>query len=67
MENYPDAVHVFNHCYVVKFMNEKLDDKRRKVYRLEKDKNKRKILKRIRYLLLGIWYRHLIETIQDKA
>ena len=32
MENCPDAVHVFDHFHVVKLMNEKLDDIRRKVY-----------------------------------
>ena len=34
-------------------MNEKLDDIRRKVYSIEKDVNKRKVLKGTRYLLLG--------------
>ena len=38
---------------VVKLMNEKLDDIRRKVYSMEKDVNKRKVLKGTRYLLLG--------------
>ena len=53
MENCPDAVHVFDHFHVVKLMNECLDDVRRKVYSLEKDVNKRKVLKGTRYLLLG--------------
>lgn len=53
MENCPDAVHVFDHFHVVKLMNEHLDDIRRKVYAMEKDVNKRKILKGTRYLLLG--------------
>ena len=53
MENCPDAVHVFDHFHVVKLMNEKLDDIRRKVYSMEKDINKRKVLKGTRYLLLG--------------
>ena len=34
-------------------MNEHLDDIRRKVYAMEKDVNKRKVLKGTRYLLLG--------------
>ena len=33
MENCPNAVHLFDHFHVVKLMNEKLDDIRRKVYR----------------------------------
>ena len=53
MENCPEAVHVFDHFHVVKLMNEKLDDIRRKVYSMEKDMNKRKVLKGTRYLLLG--------------
>jgi len=53
MENCPEAVHVFDHFHVVKLMNEKLDDIRRKVYSMEKDVNKRKVLKGTRYLLLG--------------
>ena len=53
MENCPDAVHVLDHFHVVKLMNEKLDDIRRKVYSMEKDINKRKVLKGTRYLLLG--------------
>ena len=53
MENCPDTVHVFDHFNVVKLMNEKLDDIRRKVYSMEKDINKRKVLKGTRYLLLG--------------
>ena len=52
-ENCPDAIHVFDHFHVVKLMNEKLDDIRRKVYNMEKDVNKRKVLKGTRYLLLG--------------
>ena len=53
MENCPDAIHVFDHFHVAKLMNEKLDDIRRKVYSMEKDTNKRKVLKGTRYLLLG--------------
>ena len=47
------AVHVFDHFHVVKLMNDHLDDIRRKVYAMEKDVNKRKVLKGTRYLLLG--------------
>lgn len=53
MQNCPDAVHVFDHFHVVKLMNEHLDDIRRKVYAMEKDVNKRKVIKGTRYLLLG--------------
>ena len=53
MENCPDAVHVFDHFHVVKLMNDKLDDIRRKVYSMEKDVNRRKVLKGTRYLLLA--------------
>ena len=52
-ENCPNAVHVFDHFHVVKLMNEKLDDIRRVQYSMEKDINKRKVLKGTRYLLLG--------------
>ena len=44
-ENCPNAVHVFDHFHVVKLMNEKLDDIRRVQYNMEKDINKRKVLK----------------------
>ena len=53
LENCSGAVHVFDHFHVVKLMNEHLDDIRRKVYTMEKDINKRKVLKGTRYLLLG--------------
>ncbi|MDE7457144.1 MAG: ISL3 family transposase [Prevotella sp.] len=53
LENCPNAVHVFDHFHVVKLMNEHFDDIRRKVYAMEKDINKRKVLKGTRYLLLG--------------
>lgn len=52
-ENCPNAVHVFDHFHVVKLMNEKLDDIRRTQYHMEKDINKRKVLKGTRYLLLS--------------
>lgn len=51
-ENCPNAVHVFDHFHVVKLMNEKLDDIRRVLYNMEKDINKRKVLKGTRCLLL---------------
>ena len=51
-ENCPNAVHVFDHFHVVKLMNEKLDEIRRAQYNMEKDINKRKVLKGTRYLLL---------------
>ena len=51
-ENCPNAVHVFDHFHVVKLMNEKLDDIRRVQYHMEKDINKRKVMKGTRYLLL---------------
>ncbi|KWW30086.1 MAG: Transposase IS204/IS1001/IS1096/IS1165 family protein, partial [bacterium P3] len=41
MENCPEATWVFDHFHVVKLMNEKLDDIRRKAYSMEKDVNKR--------------------------
>ena len=45
-------MHVFDHFQVVKVMNDHLDDIRRKVCAMEKDVNKRKVLKGTRYLLL---------------
>lgn len=51
-ENCPDAIHVFDHFHVVKLMNDKLDDIRRVQYSMEKDINKRKVIKGLRYLLL---------------
>lgn len=53
MDNCPEGTLVFDHFHVVKLMNEKLDDIRRKAYSMEKDVNKRKVLKGTRYLLLG--------------
>ena len=52
MENAPVAVHVLDHFHVVKLMNEAVDGLRRLVYREEKDVNKRKVVKGIRWLLL---------------
>ena len=45
-------MHVFDYFHVVKLMNEKLDEIRRAQYNMEKDINKRKVLKGTRYLLL---------------
>lgn len=53
LDNCPEAIHVFDHFHVVKLMNDKLDDIRRMQYSMEKDINKRKVLKGTRYLLLG--------------
>ena len=39
MENCPEAVHVFDHFHVVKLMNEKLDDIRRKVKKRNRPKS----------------------------
>lgn len=52
LENAPQAIHVFDHFHVVKLMNDKLDKLRRQLYGMEKDINKRKVLKGTRYLLL---------------
>lgn len=53
LEHCPDAVHIFDHFHVVKLMNDKLDEIRRTQYNLEKDVNKRNVLKGTRFLLLG--------------
>ena len=45
LDNCPNAIHVFDHFHVVKLMNDKLDDIRRMQYNMEKDINKRKVLK----------------------
>ena len=52
LQGLSNAVHVFDHFHVVKLMNEKLDEIRRAQYNMEKDINKRKVLKGTRYLLL---------------
>lgn len=51
-ENCPEATHVFDHFHVVKLMNDKLDKIRRLQYNMEKDINKRNVLKGTRLLLL---------------
>lgn len=53
LENCPDATHVFDHFHVMKLMNDKLDEIRRLQFNMEKDINKRKVLKGTRYLLLS--------------
>jgi transposase len=52
LQNAPGAVHVFDHFHVVKLMNDKLDDIRRSQYAMEKDINKRQIIKGTKYLIL---------------
>ena len=52
LQNAPKAIHVYDHFHVVKLMNDSLDDIRRVQYNMEKDINKRKVLKGTRYLLL---------------
>lgn len=52
LEKCPKAVHVFDYFHVVKLMNEKLDEIHRAQYKMERDINKRKVLKGTRYLLL---------------
>lgn len=51
-ENCPKTTHVFDHFHVMKLMNDKLDEIRRIQYNMEKNVNKRKVLKGTRYLLL---------------
>jgi len=51
-ENAPDATIVFDHFHVVKLMNDAIDGIRRTQYALEKDLNKRDVLKGTRWLLL---------------
>ena len=53
LDHCPKAVHIFDHFHVVKLMNDKLDDIRRTQYNMEKDINKRNVLKGTRFLLLG--------------
>ena len=52
MENAPVAVHVFDHFHVVKLMNEAIDKLRSRMYHDEKDVNRRKVIKGMRWLLL---------------
>lgn len=52
MENAPQVTHVFDHFHVVKLMDDVLDNIRRTKYNQEKNLNKRKVMKGIRYLLM---------------
>lgn len=52
MKNIPQSALVFDHCHVVKILNDKNDKIRRDLYRQETDLNKRSIIKGIRWLLL---------------
>jgi transposase len=52
LQNVPGAVHVFDHFHVVKLMNDKLDDIRRSQYAMEKNINKRNVIKGTKYLIL---------------
>ena len=58
----PGAVNVFDHFHVVKLMGMAIDDIRRVQYAMEKDVNKRKVLKGARYLLFRNG-----EDVMDKA
>ena len=51
-EHLPNAALVVDHFHVTKLMNEKLDLLRRKLWHVEKDVNKRKVIKGTRWLLL---------------
>ena len=51
-EHLPKASLVVDHFHVVKLMNEKLDQLRRQLWHMEKDINKRKVIKGTRWLLL---------------
>lgn len=52
MEHAPLAVHVFDHFHVVKLMNDAIDKLRSRMYHEEKDLNRRKVIKGMRWLLL---------------
>lgn len=52
MEHAPLAVHVFDHFHVVKLMNDAIDKLRSRIYHEEKDLNRRKVIKGMRWLLL---------------
>lgn len=51
-EHLPNAALVVDHFHVVKLMNEKLDQLRRQMWHMEKNVNKRKVIKGTRWLLL---------------
>ncbi len=52
MEHAPLAVHVFDHFHVVKLMNDAIDKLRSRMYHEEKELNRRKVIKGMRWLLL---------------
>lgn len=52
MVNAPAAVHVFDHFHVVKLMNDAIDKLRARMYHEERDLNRRKVIKGLRWLLL---------------
>ena len=52
MEHAPLAVHVFDHFHVVKLMNDAIDKLRSRMYHEEKDLNRWKVIKGMRWLLL---------------
>ena len=51
-KNLPNASLVVDHFHVVKLMNEKIDLLRRQLWHVEKDVNKRKVIKGTRWMLL---------------
>ena len=51
-KNLPNASLVVDHFHVVKLMNEKIDLLRRHLWHVEKDVNKRKVIKGTRWMLL---------------
>lgn len=53
MENAPQAKIVFDRFHVVKLMNDVVDEIRRKEYAMEKNLDKRKVIKGTRWLLLA--------------
>lgn len=52
MEHLPNAALVIDHFHVVKLMNDKIDKLRRQTVHMEKDRNKRRVIKGTRWLLL---------------
>ena len=51
-DNLPGALHVIDHFHVVKLLNTTLDEIRRDLFRMEKDLNKRSVMKGVKWLLL---------------
>lgn len=52
MEHLPNAALVIDHFHAVKLMNDKIDKLRRQTVHMEKDCNKRRVIKGTRWLLL---------------